>query len=69
MVDGKGTEVLKGRFPTTYDGLSEFASTLPEGARVAIVASGMFVYEYLGERGGEVHWHIRSMSSRSRRSM
>jgi len=57
MVDGKGTEVLKGRFPTTYDGLSEFTSTLPEGARVAIVAStsGMFVYEYLGERGVEVH--------------
>lgn len=57
MVDGKGTEVLKGRFPTTYDGLSEFASTLPEGASVAIEAStsGIFVYEYLGERGVEVH--------------
>jgi len=57
MVDGQGTEVEKGRFPTTCEGLDEFASELPEGAKVAIEAStsGIFVYEYLDERGIEVH--------------
>lgn len=57
MVDGQGTEVEKGRFPTTCEGLNEFASELPEGAKVAIEAStsGIFVYEYLDERGIEVH--------------
>ena len=49
MVDRQGTEVKKCRFPTTQEGLNEFASTLPEGAKVAIEAqtSGIFVYEYL----------------------
>ena len=39
MVDGEGTEVKRGRFPTTCEGLDEFASELPEGAKVAIEAS------------------------------
>ena len=53
MVDGEGTEVRKGRFQTTCEGLDEFASKLPEGAKVAIEAStsGIFAYEYLDERG------------------
>ncbi|MCW3129832.1 MAG: IS110 family transposase [Methanophagales archaeon] len=57
MVDGQGREVEKGRFPTTCEGLDEFASKLPEDAKVAIEAStsGIFVYEYLDERGIEVH--------------
>ena len=57
MVDGEGTEVKKGRFPTTCEGLDEFASKLPEGAKVAIEAStsGIFAYEYLDEGGIEVH--------------
>ena len=39
------------------EGLDEFASELPEGAKVAIEAStsGIFAYEYLDERGIEVH--------------
>ena len=41
MVDGEGTEVKKGRFPTTCEGLDEFANELPEGAKVAIEASGL----------------------------
>lgn len=57
MVDNQGTEVKKGRFPTTCEGLNEFASILPEGAKVAIEAStsGIFVFEYLDEKGIEVH--------------
>jgi len=57
MVDGEGTEVKRGRFPTTCEGLDEFASKLPEGAKVAIEAStsGIFAYEYLDEGGIEVH--------------
>jgi len=57
MVDRQGTEVKKGRFPTTREGLNEFASTLPEGAKVAIEAltSGIFVYEYLDGKRIEVH--------------
>ena len=57
MVDGKGTEVKRGRFQTTCEGLDEFASKLPEGAKVAIETStsGIFAYEYLDERGIEVH--------------
>ena len=57
MGDSKGTEVKRGRFPTTCEGLDEFASELPEGAKVAIEAStsGIFAYEYLDERGIEVH--------------
>ena len=57
MVDGEGTEVKKGRFPTTCEGLDEFASKLPEGAKVAIEAStsGIFAYERLDEGGIEVH--------------
>ena len=57
MVDGEGTVVKKGRFPTTTDGLDEFADILPDGAKVAIEAStsGIFVFEYLAERGIEVH--------------
>ena len=53
MVDGEGTEMKRGRFPTTCKGLDEFASKLPEGAKVAIEAStsGIFAYEYLDERG------------------
>ena len=53
MVDGEGTEVRKGRFQTTCEGLDEFASKLPEGAKVAIEAStsGIFAYEYLDEGG------------------
>ena len=39
MVDGEGTEVKKGKFPTTCEGLDEFTSELPEGAKVAIEAS------------------------------
>ena len=38
MVDGEGTEVKRGRFPTTCEGLDEFANELPEGAKVAIEA-------------------------------
>ncbi|MCW3130268.1 MAG: hypothetical protein N2V75_09255 [Methanophagales archaeon] len=38
MVDGQGREVEKGRFPTTCEGLDEFASKLPEDAKVAIEA-------------------------------
>ena len=55
MVDGE--EVKKGRFPTTCEGLDEFANELPEGAKVAIEAStsGIFAYEYLDEGGIEVH--------------
>ena len=55
MVDGEGTE--KGRFQTTCEGLNEFASELPEGAKVAIEAStsGIFAYEHLDEGGIEVH--------------
>ena len=39
------------------EGLDEFASALPEGAKVAIEAStsGIFAYERLDERGIEVH--------------
>ena len=39
------------------EGLDEFASELPEGAKVAIgaSASGIFAYKYLDERGIEVH--------------
>jgi transposase len=57
MVDRQGTEVKKGRFPTTREGLNEFASTLPEGAKVAIEAStsGIFVYEYLDGKRIDVH--------------
>jgi len=57
MGDSKGTEVKRSRFPTTCKGLDEFASELPEGAKVAIEAltSGIFVYEYLDEGGIEVH--------------
>ena len=57
MVDRQGTEVKKGRFPKTREGLNEFASTLPEGAKVAIEAStsGIFVYEYLDGKRIEVH--------------
>jgi len=57
MVDRQGTEVKKGRFPTTREGLNEFASTLPEGAKVAIEAltSGIFVYEYRDGKRIEVH--------------
>jgi transposase len=57
MVDSKGTEVKKGRFPTTCEGLDEFASVVPEGVGMAIEAStsGIFVYEYLDGRGREVH--------------
>jgi len=57
MVDGEGTEVKRGRFPTTCEGLDEFASKLPEGAKVAIEAStsGIFAYERLDEGGIEVH--------------
>ena len=53
MGDSKGTEVKRGRFPTTCEGLDEFVSELPEGAKVAIGAStsGIFAYEYLNERG------------------
>jgi len=53
MVDGEGTEMKRGRFPTTCEGLDEFASELPEGAKVAIEAStsGIFAYEYLDEGG------------------
>ena len=55
MVDGEGTEVKRGRFQTTCEGLDEFANELPEGAKVAIEAStsGIFAYEYLdeGDRG------------------
>jgi len=39
MGDSKGTEVKRGRFPTACKGLDEFASKLPEGAKVAIEAS------------------------------
>ena len=38
MVDGEGTEVKRGRFPTTCEGLDKFANELPEGAKVAIEA-------------------------------
>lgn len=57
MVDGEGTVVKKGRFPTTAEGLDEFASFLPEGAKVAIEAStsGIFVYESLDGRWTDVH--------------
>ncbi|HJH27634.1 MAG TPA: hypothetical protein C5S37_12930 [Methanophagales archaeon] len=57
MVDSQGTEVKKGRFPTTREGLNEFASILPEGAKVAIEAStsGLFVYEYLDGKRIDVH--------------
>lgn len=57
MVDSKGTEVKKGRFPTTCEGLDEFASVVPEGVGMAIEAStsGIFVYAYLDGRGREVH--------------
>ena len=57
MGDSKGTEVKRGRFPTTCEGLDEFASKLPEGAKVAIEAStsGIFAYERLDEGGIEVH--------------
>jgi len=53
MVDGEGTEVKRGGFQTTCEGLDEFASKLPEGAKVAIEAStsGIFAYEYLDEWG------------------
>ena len=53
MVDGEGTEVKKGRFPTTCEGLDEFTNELSEGAEVAIEAStsGIFAYEYLDEGG------------------
>ena len=49
MLDSKGTEVKKGRFPTTCEGLDEFGSVVPEGVGMAIEAStsGIFVYEYL----------------------
>ena len=57
MVDGKGSEMKRGRFPTTCEGLDEFASKLPEGAKVAIEAStsGIFAYERLDEGRIEVH--------------
>jgi len=57
MVDESGREVKKGRFPTAGDYLDEFASDLPEESKVAIEAStsGIFVYEYLDEKGIEVH--------------
>ena len=53
MVVSKGTETKKGRFPTTCEGLDEFANKLPEGAKVAIEAStsDIFAYEYLDEGG------------------
>ena len=53
MVDGEGTEVKKGRFQTTCEGLNEFASELHEGAQVAIEVStsSIFAYEYLDEGG------------------
>ena len=52
-LDSQGTEVTKGRFPTTCEGLNEFTSILQEGAKVAIETStsGIFVYEQLEGRG------------------
>ena len=44
MVDGEGTEVKRGRFPTTCEGLDEFANELPEGAKVAIETSRFRVF-------------------------
>ena len=60
MGDSKETEVKKGRFPTTCEGLNEFASKLHEGAKVAIEAltSGIFAYEYLDE-GASRGWRMR----------
>jgi transposase len=57
VIDGQGTELKKGRFPTTGEDLDEFAGNLPEGVKMALEAStsGIFVYEYLDERGIEVH--------------
>ncbi|MCW3136465.1 MAG: hypothetical protein N2V77_05970 [Canidatus Methanoxibalbensis ujae] len=56
MGDGRGTE-KRGRFPTTCEGLDEFASKLPEDAKVAIEVStsGVFEHKYPDERGIEVH--------------
>ena len=57
MIDDVGREVKKGRFPTTREGLEKFSGDLPGDAKVAIEAStsGIFAYEYLDERGIEVH--------------
>ena len=57
MIDDAGREVKKGRFPTTREGLEKFSGDLPGDAKVAIEAStsGIFAYEYLDERGIEVH--------------
>jgi len=57
MVDESGKEVKKGRFLTACGDLDEFAGDLTGDAKVAIEAStsGIFVYEYLAERGIEVH--------------
>lgn len=57
MVDESGREVKKGIFPTTCEDLDDFASDLTEDEKVAIEAStsGIFVYEYLDERGIDVH--------------
>lgn len=53
MIDDMGTEVRKDQFPTTREGLEEFANDLPEESKVAIEAStsSIFAYEYLDERG------------------
>lgn len=57
MVDESGREVKKGIFPTACEDLDDFASDLTENVKVAIEAStsGIFVYEYLDERGIDVH--------------
>jgi transposase len=57
LMDDKGKEMEVEKFPTTKDGLNEFAGTLPENAKVAIEASssGLFVYEYLESLGVDVH--------------
>ena len=44
MGDSRGTE-KRGRFPTTCEGLDEFASKLPEDAKVAIEVSTSGVFE------------------------
>lgn len=57
MMDEEGKELETDKFPTTREGLSEFAGTLPDDTKVAIEAStsGLFVYEYLEGLGVDVH--------------
>ena len=53
MGDSKATEVKRGRFPTTCEGLASLRANCLKVQKWR--SSGIFAYEYLDERGIEVH--------------